>query len=89
MNLEELRGMISGIDLEILNLMKKRLDLAKEVGLYKIENKKEVVDPSVEETVAERYRAFAEKNGMNPEYAEEVCRVLIRESVELQRSLLR
>ncbi|MDR1690219.1 MAG: chorismate mutase [Candidatus Methanoplasma sp.] len=87
MELEKLRDEIRKTDLDILMLMKKRLDLAKEVGLYKIKNGKEVVDASVEEKVVGRYRAFAEENGMDPDSAEAVCRILIRESVELQRSL--
>ena len=87
MDLEQLREEISSTDLKILELMKKRLELAKEVGLYKIENGKEVVDPSVEEKVVARYRKYAEENGMNPDHAEGVCRILIKESVELQISL--
>ncbi|MCL2031939.1 MAG: chorismate mutase [Methanomassiliicoccaceae archaeon] len=87
MSLDELRSGIKETDLEILCLMKKRLDLAKEVGLCKIEKGLEIIEPSVEEAVVGRYRAFAEDNGMNPEYAEDICRILIRESVELQRSL--
>lgn len=87
MGLEELRDEIRAIDLEIMELMKKRLDLAREVGLFKIENGKEVVDPSVEEKVVERYRSFAEKNGMDPDNAERICRSMIKESVDLQLSL--
>lgn len=87
MILDELREEIKKTDLDILELMRKRLDLAKAVGLYKMENGLEVVDPSVEETVVKRYRAFAVANGMNADSAEDICRILIKESVDLQRSL--
>jgi chorismate mutase len=87
LELEELRDEIKRTDIEILVLMKKRLDLAKEVGLCKIKSGKEIVNSSVEDEVVDRYRSFAEKNGMDPDRAEDVCRILIGESVELQRSL--
>jgi chorismate mutase len=85
--LENLREEIKKTDLEILGLMKRRLDLAKEVGLQKIMDGKDVIDPSVEEAVIGRYRTFAEENGMDPDRTEEMCKILIEESVILQKSL--
>lgn len=87
MELENLRKEIEKTDGEIMSLLKKRLDLAEEVGLYKIKKGKEIVDPAVESIVIKRYRDLAVSNGMNPDIAEEICRKLIQESVELQKNL--
>ena len=88
MGLEELREEIVKTDRMIMELLKKRLDLAKQVGEYKLANNKEVVNTSVEDTVVKRYVDFAVENNMDPENIEEVCRLLIKESVELQKRLI-
>jgi len=87
MSVDGLREEIKAADLLILEQMKRRLALAREVGLCKIREGIDVVDPSVEAAVVARYRAFAEENGMDPDCAEGVCRILIEESVRLQESL--
>jgi len=87
MDLEQLRAEIRKTDKEIMELMKRRLELAKQVGEYKISNNEEVRNMEVEERVAGTYRDFASKNGMDPEYADAVCRILMRESVEIQEAL--
>ena len=88
MDLEELREEIVKTDRMIMELLKKRLDLAKQVGEYKLANDKEVVNTSVEDAVVKRYVDFAIENNMDPENIEEVCRLLIKESVELQKRLI-
>jgi chorismate mutase len=69
--------------------MKKRIDLAKEVGRYKKDHKEEVRNTAVEDKVIGRYRRFAEENGMNPDSAEEICKLLMKESVDVQEALRR
>jgi len=87
MSLDMLRKNIEDTDMAILNLLRRRLELAKEVGIFKIENGERVRNQVVEEIVINRFRDYASKNGMNPDYAEEICRILMKESIELQESL--
>ncbi|MDR0887785.1 MAG: chorismate mutase [Candidatus Methanoplasma sp.] len=88
MDLEELRNKIRETDIEILELMKKRIDLAIEVGKYKKDHKEGVRNLSVEEKVIKRYREFAEENGIDPDFAEEICKLLMKESVNVQEALI-
>lgn len=87
--LEDKRKEIADTDREIMALLKKRLDLAKEIGEYKAENGMEVVDPRVEERVVARYRLLADDSGFDPDRAEAIARTLIAESVENELELQR
>ncbi|MDY0293813.1 MAG: chorismate mutase [Candidatus Methanomethylophilaceae archaeon] len=88
-DLEQLRAEIEATDMEILRLMRRRLELAGLVGEYKMERGRPVLDRSSEERVISRYRTFASENGMDPDNAEAVCELLMRESKDVQSSLHR
>lgn len=89
MELEQIRKDISDVDLQILTLMKKRLELAKMVGENKVTTGDAVRNIPSENRVIDRYRGFALENGMNPVYAEAVCKTLMQESIEIQAALPR
>lgn len=89
MELNDIRNGIEEIDLQILELCKRRLDLAKEVGRNKVESNTAVRNLDVERKVIDRYRGFALENGMNPVYAESICKTLMQESIEAQAALPR
>lgn len=89
MGLEHIRDEIKEVDLKILELMKRRLELAEEVGKDKVLTNSAVRNIPSENRVIDRYRGFALENGMNPVYAENVCRILMQESIEVQASLPR
>lgn len=89
MELNEIREEIKDIDIQILELAEKRLRLAVEVGRNKARTEEPVRNLEVERKVIERYRMFARDKGMNPEYAEEMCRIIMKESVEVQAALPR
>lgn len=89
MTLEEVRKEIGDIDREILELMVRRLELAKEVGKDKVARNAPVRNLAQEKNVVDRYRGFALEHGMNPIYAEHICRILMQESIEIQASLPR
>ncbi len=80
--LEDRRKAIAETDREILSLLKKRLDLATEIGRYKAEYGLDVVNPDVERRVIDRYRFLADENGLNPDRAEKICRLIMQESIE-------
>ena len=89
MTLEDVRTEIQDIDLRILDLMRRRLELARLVGEDKVSRNAAVRNIPQENKVIDRYRGYALENGMNPVYAEQVCRILMQESIEIQASLPR
>ena len=89
MALEDVRTEIQDIDMQILGLMKRRLELAVLVGEDKVARNAAVRNIPQENKVIDRYRGFALENGMNPVYAEKICRTLMQESIEIQAALPR
>lgn len=89
MELNDIRNEIGDIDRQLLELMKRRLELAKLVGEEKVRTGSAVRNIAQENNVVDRYRGFALENGMNPVYAENICRILMQESIEVQASLPR
>ena len=89
MALEDIRSEIGSIDLQILDLMKRRLELAKKVGEDKVARNAAVRNIPQENNVIDRYRGYALENGMNPVYSEKICKLLMQESIEVQASLPR
>lgn len=49
MNLSSLREKINKIDSELLIKLKERMEISKEIGIFKKENKLEILDPKREE----------------------------------------
>ena len=64
MELDQIREEIKNIDYKILELSKRRLELAREVGANKVETNAAVRNLAVERKVIDRYRGFALENGM-------------------------
>ena len=87
MELNELRNEIRNIDCELMKLMKKRLEVAKQIGLEKQKNGIQIKNADVEKKVIERYVQFAKENNMDERISEEICKLLIEESVNLQNNL--
>lgn len=85
MKLDELRTKIDDVDERICALLKERFDLVKEVGEAKKELGANVENMDREREVIERVR-----NAMPHElkdYAEDVFRLLIEDSKDLQKKL--
>ena len=89
MALDNIRDEIREVDESILKLMKRRLELAKMVGEDKVASGSAVRNIAQERNVVDRYRGFALENGMNPVYAEEICRIMMQESIGVQAALPR
>lgn len=89
MELEQIRREIGDIDRELLELMKRRVELGRLVGEEKVKSGAAVRNIEQERNVIDRYRGFALENGLNPVYAENICRILMQESIEAQAALPR
>ncbi len=82
--LPPLRDAIADLDRALLELLRRRMELAGEIGRLKAERGAPIVVHDVEHRVVERARQHAEICGVSPEVLEEVFRAIIRGSVERQ-----
>ena len=79
-----LRDAIADLDRALLELLRRRMEIAGEVGRIKAERGTPIVAREVEHQVVERARQQAESCGVSAEVLEEVFRAIIRGSVERQ-----
>lgn len=84
MSLEELRKKIAFTDEKILALVSERMQIASEVGRVKRKSGTPVLNKEVENAVISRYRNFAEEEGINPDFAEELAVLLMTWSKRIQ-----
>jgi len=84
MSLASLRDAISDVDRALLELLRRRLDLAAEVGRIKADAGAPVVVREVEERVLDRARRQAAACGVSESVLEGVFQAILRGSVERQ-----
>lgn len=82
--LSPLRDAIAEVDRTLLELLRRRMELAAEVGRYKAGAGMPVVVQDVEDRVLTRARQHAEACGVSEEVMESVFQAIIRGSVERQ-----
>lgn len=82
MDLELLREEILRTDMEIIDLISRRTDLAEQVGRKKIEDGLPIRNVAVEKKVVNRYRDAAESSGISPDTLEKIAKALIQEAVD-------
>ncbi|WP_287589921.1 chorismate mutase, partial [Shewanella sp.] len=78
--LEKLRGLIDGVDQELLKLLRQRLDLVAQVGAVKHNAGLPIYAPQREAAMLAKRRVEAESLGVSPQLIEDVLRRLMRES---------
>ena len=82
--LPALRDSIADLDRALLELLRRRMEIAGEVGRIKAERGAAIVVRDVEHQVLERARQHADSCGVSEEVLESVFRAIIRGSVERQ-----
>lgn len=82
--LSALRDAIADVDRSLLELLRRRMELAAQVGRLKAESGSPVVVRDVEDRVLTRARQHAEACGVSEEVLEEVFHGILRGSVERQ-----
>ena len=82
--LESLRQELSSVDRQLLELVGRRLALAKEIGAVKRGMDKATRDFAREKVVIDAARQRAEHHGYDPTVAEELMHILIRSSLTAQ-----
>lgn len=78
--IKKLRDQIDDIDASILELMSRRLAQVQKVVTLKKKHNMPIFHPAREEDLISRLRNEAEKNGMDPDFMEELYRVILRNS---------
>ncbi|HEV3459315.1 MAG TPA: chorismate mutase [Thermoanaerobaculia bacterium] len=82
--LPPLRDAIADLDRALLELLRRRMEIAGEIGRLKAERGAPIVVRDVEDQVLERARQHADSCGVSAEVLESVFRAIIRGSVERQ-----
>ncbi len=78
--LENLRGLIDGVDQQLIHLLRKRLDLVAQVGAVKHGAGLPIYAPQREAAMLSKRRDEAEKMNVSPQLIEDILRRLMRES---------
>ncbi|MEZ9819184.1 bifunctional chorismate mutase/prephenate dehydrogenase [Shewanella sp. 10N.286.45.A1] len=78
--LENLRGLIDGVDQQLLHLLRKRLDLVAQVGAVKHGAGLPIYAPQREANMLAKRRAEAQAMDVAPQLIEDILRRLMRES---------
>jgi chorismate mutase len=89
LNLKKLGERIAKIDLELMKTLKRRAELTRQVALYKIKTKQNsIIRLNIENQRIKAVRAWAKKNGMDPNFAAQILYSIINESCKQQLSEL-
>ncbi len=78
------RAEINGLNAQILDLLARRVGVAKEIAEVKRRHGKPVVDPARERAVLEQARVQAQARNLDPDGAERVFRAIIDLCVEAE-----
>lgn len=78
--LENLRGLIDGVDQQLIHLLRKRLDLVSQVGAVKHGAGLPIYAPQREAAMLAKRRGEAQKMDVSPQLIEDILRRLMRES---------
>lgn len=73
----ELRDEINGLNVQIVELLARRVEVAKRIGEAKREQNLPIVDRTREGKVYERVRELAIEGGLDPEDVEKVFREIV------------
>ncbi|MEI6859369.1 MAG: bifunctional chorismate mutase/prephenate dehydrogenase [Shewanella sp.] len=79
-DLENLRGLIDGVDQQLINLLRKRLDFVAQVGAVKHGAGLPIYAPQREAAMLAKRRDEALKMNVSPQLIEDILRRLMRES---------
>jgi chorismate mutase/prephenate dehydrogenase len=84
MTIEDLRTELALVDREILRQIARRQEVARAIGEMKDREARSLRDFAQEREVLERARRIAQEEGISPNVAEEVMKLLIRSSLTAQ-----
>ena len=86
--LEELRDTIDAIDKDLLNLIAKRMEIAKEIGQYKKENNITILQSGRWQDLVKDRIDEGKKKGLSEEFVETYLQAIHGESIRLQNEVM-
>ncbi len=86
--LNELRKIIDEIDDELLNVLKKRIQIIEEIGSYKKEHQLTIFQLERWQEILRTRGQWADKLGLSRQHIEKICQLLHEESMRVQNSLM-
>lgn len=87
--LKKLRSEIDQVDRALLSILKKRSAIVQKIAVLKIKNKLPIIQKSRNLEIQKNRRAQGEKLGLAPQYINKLFQILIRQSVQDQRNLVK
>jgi chorismate mutase len=83
-----LRKVIDEIDDEILNALKKRIQIIEQIGAYKKEHNMTIFQLERWQEILRTRSQWADKLGLARQHIEKICQILHEESIRVQNSLM-
>ncbi|MBI5644634.1 chorismate mutase [Candidatus Kaiserbacteria bacterium] len=84
LSLEELGKRLKSVDVMMMTLVKRRMELAEQVGLIKRRDGQKIFRADVEDKRINEIKDWARKHGLNPNFAASLLYLLIDESCKQQ-----
>lgn len=85
--LDELRKKLDQINLELVELIKRRLGIVREIAELKKEKNLPIFQPQREEELKRQIRMLGEKEGVDSEFLEKLLALLIEHSKTEQKGI--
>lgn len=86
--LAELRNMIDEVDDELLNVLKKRIQVIEEIGRYKKAHDITIFQLERWQEILRTRGQWADKMGLSRQHVEKLCQLLHEESIRIQNGLM-
>lgn len=86
-DLSQLRRKIDDLDVALLELMTKRMEISKSIGIYKKEHSMPILQANRYDEILERRGEQATKLGLDPAFVKSILQTIHQASVELQIKL--
>ncbi len=86
--IDELREQIDSVDREIVELLKKRMDIAKQIGKLKMQSSTSVHQKTREVAVLDRIKLLANSLGLSEDFVIDLYTLIFAESRRLQKKLM-
>jgi chorismate mutase len=86
--LNKFRQMIDEIDEELINILKKRISVIEDIGLYKKEHNITVFQLERWQEILRTRSQLAEKLGLSRSHIEKICQLLHEESIRVQNEVM-
>jgi chorismate mutase len=86
--LQQLRSMIDEIDDELINVLKKRIQVIEQIGVHKKEHNITIFQLERWQEILRTRAQWAEKAGISRLHVEKICQLLHEESIRIQNDVM-